>query len=414
VIPARTAVQARELHASGWTVSAIARLTGHDRKTVRIYLAGARDPGQPRTDTSDLFGPFDAYATRRLREDPHLSATALHRELAGLDYTGSYSALTRSLRQRDLLADCPGCQRDRLPEITKRASLLNHLHPRQGLPIRVAPVFGQTIASYLDQIAAANHLPAATLLAHLPAWFRHQYRVHDDLAGGVRARHDYAEALAKLTRNEPNALLRTLPALAGRARDRSRPVRLTTACRRCTARRGLPAVIPVHLPALRRLCQRHRTWLGQAQQIDTTSCPDIARSASRAARLARHHSPERILLAETTGRETIQRWLSEDHYPALTRRWTTRLNRLGTGRPLTGAEPRDPGDLIAAATYSETITLATALLSPAIPASGATEHERAELSVLLHGSLRMAHQPANHGAGSLATANDHAADCHSI
>ena len=72
MIPARTAVQARELHASGWTVSAIARLTGHDRKTVRIYLAGARDPGQPRTDTSDLFGPFDAYATRRLREDRQL------------------------------------------------------------------------------------------------------------------------------------------------------------------------------------------------------------------------------------------------------------------------------------------------------------------------------------------------------
>jgi len=217
VIPARTAVQARELHASGWTVSAIARHLGHDRRTVRIYLAGARDPGQPRADTPDLFGPFGAYATRRLREDPHLSATALHRELAGLGYAGSYSALTRSLRQRDLLTDCPGCQRDRPPEITRRASLLTHLHPRQGLPIRVAPVPGQTIASYLDQIAAANHLPAATLLAHLPAWFRHQYRVHDDLAGGVRARRDYAEALARLTRNEPNALLRTLPSLAGRA-----------------------------------------------------------------------------------------------------------------------------------------------------------------------------------------------------
>jgi len=70
--------------------------------------------------------------------------------------------------------------------------------------------------------------------------------------------------------------------------------------------------------------------------------------------------------------------------------------------------------LIAAATYSETITLATALLSPAIPASSATEHERAELSALLLGSLRMAHQPANYGARSPATANDHVADCHSI
>jgi hypothetical protein len=414
VIPARIAVQARELHASGWTVSAIARHLGHDRKTIRIYLAGARNPGQPRTDTPDLFGPFDAYATRRLREDPHLSATALHRELADLDYTGSYSALTRSLRQRDLLSDCLACRQAPLPQITKRASLLNHLHPRQGLPIRVAPVFGQTIASFLGQAAAANHLPAATLLAHLPAWFRHQYRAHDDLAGGVRAHPDDAEALAKLTRNEPNALLRTLPALAGWARDRSQPVRLTTACRRCTAQRGLPTVIPVHLPALRWLCQRHRTWLGQAEQIDTTSCPDIVRSANRAARLARNHSPERILLAETTGRETVHRWLSENRCPVLTLRWTTRLNRLGTGRSLTGVEPHDSGDLTAAATYSETITLATALLSPAISTSGATEHERAELSALLLGSLRMAHQPTNHRVGSLAMANDHAVEIHSI
>jgi len=58
VIPARAAVQARHLHADGWTVSAIARHLGHDRKTVRIYLAGVRDPGQPRAGTTDTFGPF--------------------------------------------------------------------------------------------------------------------------------------------------------------------------------------------------------------------------------------------------------------------------------------------------------------------------------------------------------------------
>ncbi len=34
------------LHERGWTISAIARHTGFDRKTVRAYLTGKRQPGQ--------------------------------------------------------------------------------------------------------------------------------------------------------------------------------------------------------------------------------------------------------------------------------------------------------------------------------------------------------------------------------
>jgi len=391
VISAQAALQARQLHADGWTVSAIARRLGHDRKTVRIYLAGVRDPGQPRAGTSDLFGSIDVYATGRLREDPHLSAAALHRELAALDYTGSYSALTRSLRQRGLLTDCSDCRHEGLPQITTRAPLLTHLQPRQGLPVRVAPVFGQTIASFLDQVAAANHLPPAVLLAHLPTWFRHQYRTHDDLAGSDRAHHDDADALAELTGNQVNALRRALPALAGWSRDPSSPVRLTTACCRCTARRPHPAVIPVHLPALQRLCLRHRTWLGHARQVDTSSCPDIVQAARHAARLARRYSPTRVLFAETTAREAIKSWLDQDRHPVLTRRWAARLDRLDVARPLTDDEPLDREDLIAAATYSDTVTLAAALLSSTLSAADA--RSRAEAGAPLLGPLRLADKP---------------------
>jgi hypothetical protein len=369
----------------------MARRLGHDRKTVRIYLAGARDPGQPRAGTSDLFGCIDVYATRRLREDPHLSAAALHRELATLDYTGSYSALTRSLRQRGLLTDCPDCRRQGLPQITTRAPLLTHLQPRQGLPVRVAPVFGQTITSFLDQVAAANHLPPAVLLAHLPTWFRHQHRTHDDLARSDRAHQDDADALAELTGNEANALRRALPALAGWSRDPTRPLRLTTACSRCTARRPHPALIPVHLPALQRLCLRHGTWLGHARQLDTSRCPDIVQAARRAAGLARRHSPSRVLLAETTAREAINSWLEQDRHPVLTRCWAARLARLDVARPLTDDEPRDREDLIAAATYSDTVTLAAALLSSTISAADA--RSRAEAGAHLLGSLHMADEP---------------------
>ena len=416
MIPAQAAVGARHLHADGWTVSAIARHLGHDRKTVRIYLAGVRDPGQPRAGTTDTFGPFDAYATRRLRQDPHLSAAALHRELLGLNYAGSYSAFTRSLRQRGLLTECPDCSNDTVPRITQRASLLNHLHRPQGLPIRVAPVFGQTIASFLDQVAVANHLPAAAVLAHLPAWFRQQYRTHDDLnpGKGPRAHRQDADALAALTRNDADALAKTLPALTGRHRDPSTPMRLTVACHRCTARRGLPAVIPVHLPALQRLCPRHRTWLGHTQQIDTTGCPDIVGAARRAARLARRHGSTRVLLAETIARQTIQQCLAHDQYPVVTQRWSVRIDRLATARTrsLSGTGPHAREDLIATATYSNTITLAASLLSP----TGSTPPTTAEVDPLarLLGSLPLTTRTADWTVGSPSMTDDHQVSRHSI
>ncbi len=38
-------VDIHALHRQGWTISAIARHTGRDRKTVRAYLTGRRTPG---------------------------------------------------------------------------------------------------------------------------------------------------------------------------------------------------------------------------------------------------------------------------------------------------------------------------------------------------------------------------------
>ena len=75
-----------EIHAlarRGWSVSAIARHTGRDRKTVRKYLAG---PVAQREPLASCLEPFRAYIEARLGEDPHMEATVLHRELvaAGL------------------------------------------------------------------------------------------------------------------------------------------------------------------------------------------------------------------------------------------------------------------------------------------------------------------------------------------
>ena len=38
-------VQAHALRGQGWTISAIARHLGRDRKTIRAYLRGVRTPG---------------------------------------------------------------------------------------------------------------------------------------------------------------------------------------------------------------------------------------------------------------------------------------------------------------------------------------------------------------------------------
>ena len=39
-------VEATALRSQGWTISAIARHLGHDRKPIRDYLDGKRVPGQ--------------------------------------------------------------------------------------------------------------------------------------------------------------------------------------------------------------------------------------------------------------------------------------------------------------------------------------------------------------------------------
>ena len=49
-------VDAHALHRRGWTISAIARHLGHDRKTIRAYLQGGRVAGQRRRVEPDPFG----------------------------------------------------------------------------------------------------------------------------------------------------------------------------------------------------------------------------------------------------------------------------------------------------------------------------------------------------------------------
>ena len=102
-------VDAHALRKRGWSISAIARHLGHDRKTIRAYLIGERTAGvRVRAGVS----PFDAYASycrERLVEDPHLWAMTLFDEIVALGFAQSYPTFTRQLRDRELRPACERC-----------------------------------------------------------------------------------------------------------------------------------------------------------------------------------------------------------------------------------------------------------------------------------------------------------------
>ena len=101
-------IDVHALRRQGWTISAIARHLGRDRKTIRAYLngrqAGVRAPAGP-----DPFDAFVDYCRARLAEDPHLWAMTLFDEVTALGYDRAYSTFTRQLRARGLRPACEPC-----------------------------------------------------------------------------------------------------------------------------------------------------------------------------------------------------------------------------------------------------------------------------------------------------------------
>ena len=65
------------LRKRGWSISAIARHVGRDRKTVRAYLSGRRELGVRAAAEPDVFDRLDPYVRQRLKDDPHVRATVL-------------------------------------------------------------------------------------------------------------------------------------------------------------------------------------------------------------------------------------------------------------------------------------------------------------------------------------------------
>jgi transposase len=103
-------VEVHALRERGWSISAIARHLDHDRKTIRGYLSGARQPGRRRSSLPDPLGVVEEYVRLRFKDDPHVWASALYDEIVALGYAQSYPSFVRQIRSRGLRPHCEACQ----------------------------------------------------------------------------------------------------------------------------------------------------------------------------------------------------------------------------------------------------------------------------------------------------------------
>src|SRR5579884_1210621 len=107
-------MEATALRERGWSISAIARHLGRDRKTVRAHSNGERVAGERRRGTPDAFDEYGPYLRARFKDDAHVWASALYDEVTALGFPLSYPSFTRGLRARELrrtarrARGCPG------------------------------------------------------------------------------------------------------------------------------------------------------------------------------------------------------------------------------------------------------------------------------------------------------------------
>ena len=97
MLPQEEFVEIHALAKRGWSISAIARHLGRDRKTVRAHLREERHVGQRRRGGPDRFARFEPYVRQRLADDPHVWGTALYDEARQPGYAQSYPTFVRQL-----------------------------------------------------------------------------------------------------------------------------------------------------------------------------------------------------------------------------------------------------------------------------------------------------------------------------
>jgi TniQ len=354
MLPRERAEQILAEHAAGKSARAIARAYGHKPETIRNYVSGRRTPGEA-ASRADEFAPFAAYCRQRLADDPHLRTAALLAEITGLGFPGTQRSFYRALERHGVQTHpCPDC---RLAGMGSYAPLRASRQPRPSpMPRPATPVTGETLASFLGRLAAANLTSTGDLMKSLPPWFRIKTRWHDDRWQHDRLTpwaDDAAARLAGISGSTTAAIKNALPAFGHL--HAGLPVRAVTACRLCTAARGIRQPVPVHLPAWQHVCLKHGIWLsGQGTpQLSVSSCPDILDAERRARRLLQRCTIEQLIYARVRAHEGQTR---PEHA------WKHRTAALigSNPRQVTESSLRE---LFMAAAYPDAIAAATAACS---------------------------------------------------
>src|SRR6476660_4919870 len=151
--------------------------------------------------------------------------------------------------------------------------------PAAPLPRTVAPFAAETVQSYLDRLAHANHLDPAILRRYLC-----------DTARLGAPRIDWLATAS----GHPVDRLRTRLVGAGETdRDATRQrLHARPACRLCMARRQVLHPVYCWYPNYRTVCHHHQRWIGPFartfdDQRDLRSAPTVRKAARRHIRLYR-------------------------------------------------------------------------------------------------------------------------------
>jgi len=351
-LPRDRAEQILADHAAGKSVRQIAEAYGHSVTTIRTYVKGLRMPGEPAARADD-FAPFVAYCRRRLADDPHLRTPALLAELSRIGLGNSRATLYRAMERHGVQTHpCPECHP---ASMSGYSPLPEAPAPLPApLPVPAAPLAGETLASFLSRLAAANRTSREALLDILPPWFRVKTRWHDDRwqpPSLVSRADDAAARLAVISGSAAAAIKNALPAFGGKS---GQPVRAVTACRLCAAARRASQPVLVHLPAHLQVCLTHGIWLSGPgiPQISVSGCPDILSAERQARRLGHRCTIEQLIYARL-------------HEPAAQddRRWKRRMTTLIESNPRRATESGTQA-LLQAAAYPEAIATACRLQKP--------------------------------------------------
>ena len=317
-------------------VRSIARHLRRSPVTIRAYLTGTRQPGK-RAPHPDTFLPFADYSRRRFTDDRHLGTRTLSPEWPPW--------ATRQLP--DLLPgpSAPPGAATRLPAMPDTTTGLPAApaQSRQArpLPIPVALIAGEVLASCLGGLAAANHITIDDLLAILPPWFSTKIGNDDDGSSITLARALPGAILALATLTG-----RTPPSWTGRSRLRRRiPARPGPGHNRLPQMPGHPRHLPasaVHRPACDLICSRHGLWLSAAGLPSSTS-QHVLRSGlptSAAASSSALH-PQQLMIAHLAAERTFREPSRQPAGQPRTRppqRWRHRLRQLNH-QPVPGRLP---------------------------------------------------------------------------